>query len=490
MTAMSLSVAAKAVDGSVRGADVSFCVVSTDTRRLQPGDLYVALHGERFDGHAFVAEAQRKGAIAALVSESLSVDLPQLRVADTRLGLGRLAQAWRAHFNLPVVGVTGSNGKTTVKEMIARILENHSSHAPSFAQAGTAEREGRSHRKEGGDEHGAVLVTQGNLNNDIGVPLTLLRLQSSHRYAVIEMGANHGGEIAYLTELTHPSVGVVTNAGAAHIEGFGTLDGVAHGKGEIFAGLAPDGVAVLNADDHYAEYWRGVIGTRRTISFGMQHPADVSAVPTSVRVELGEQLRTTFTLLAPSGTVEIALPLCGLHNVMNALCAAAVALAVGVELPDIRRGLEAMVPVQGRLQLKCGRGALRVLDDTYNANPASLVAALEVLSQASTPKILVLGDMAELGDDAAAMHAAVAEQARAAGVVRMYAVGGLSRYAVESYGIGARHFDVQASLIEAVQAEWRGDAPAVILVKGSRRMQMEKVVAALTAAADPASEAH
>jgi UDP-N-acetylmuramoyl-tripeptide--D-alanyl-D-alanine ligase len=451
---MRLSQAAAMAGGRLQGADAVFDNVGTDTRTLQPGALFVALRGPNFDAHDFVESARARGAVAAMVSRTmLDVAMPLIRVDDTRLALGRLAAAWRADRNIPVVAVTGSNGKTTVKEMIAAILARR----------------------------GAVLATQGNLNNDIGVPLTLLRLRDEHRYAVIEMGANHSGEIAYVARLARPTIGVVTNAGAAHLEGFGSVEGVARAKGELFQSLEEGGVAVLNADDRFAALWSDLIGARRTLRFGVQQAADIALKTGSECMELGDVLETRFTLRTPGGEIPIHLQLCGHHNVINACAAAAAALAAGAGSEDIQQGLAGLRAVKGRLQLKVAPDGLRLLDDTYNANPASLQAALQVLAKAPGCKILVLGDMGELGPDSQEMHAEMGAAARAAGVEQLYTIGVLTGRTTLSFGAGARHFATQEYLIAALRAALRETAarPVLVLVKGSRRMQMERVVTAL-----------
>ena len=452
MIRMQLSQAAKAINADHRGADVEFCGVSTDTRSLQTDNLFVALAGPHFDAHDFLAQAEAKGAAAALLDKSSNTTLPTLTVTNARSGLAHLASNWRRQFNVPLVAVTGSNGKTTVKEMIASILQ----------------------------QVGPTLVTQGNLNNDIGLPLTLLRLDASHRFAVIEMGANHPGEIAYLTDIARPGVALITNAGPAHLEGFLTLEGVARAKGEIFAGLNAQGTAVLNADDTFSGLWRGLIGAHRCLSFGLENSADVSA-----RWKIqddGSQLQ----LHTPAGAIDIQLALPGRHNVMNALAASAAALAAGAGLNEIKRGLEAMQPVKGRLQIRPGLHGVRLIDDTYNANPGSLTAALEVLVQEPAQRWLVLGDMAELGSGGGAQHEAVGRQARGLGIDRLFTVGELSRLAAASFGTEARHFSSQDELIAALRDELAAAQQKVsVLIKGSRSAGMERVVASLA----PTSEA-
>jgi UDP-N-acetylmuramoyl-tripeptide--D-alanyl-D-alanine ligase len=452
MIGMRLSEAARLIGAEHVGDDPLVAAVCTDSRKLKRCELFIALEGPHFDGHDFLDEARVKGAAAAMVSRRADMPLPQIVVDDTREGLGRLAAAWRGLVNIPVVAVTGSNGKTTVKEMISTILARR----------------------------GPVLATQGNLNNEVGLPLTLLRLSDRHRYAVLEMGANHPGEIAYLTRIARPTVGVVTNAGPAHLEGFGSIEGVARAKGELFAGLDESATAVINADDPYAPLWGESAARRRIWRFGSSANVQVSADFTQTEIELDEVgIRTRFRLSTPKGEAQVSLPLAGRHNVMNALAATAAALAVGAGIEDVRAGLEAMVPVSGRLELKPGRKGLRVIDDTYNANPASLEAGLDVLAACPGRAWLVLGDMGELGEDAGNLHRRVGEQAREQGVERLFALGELSREAVKAFGQGGAHFSFHETLAEAVLAEAETDV--TVLVKGSRRMAMEHVVSALAA---------
>lgn len=448
MIRMPLSKAAQALQAEHRGADVEFVGVSTDTRSLQQDNLFVALHGRHFDAHEFVEQACTKGASAAMISQLMETSLPTLRVANARLGLGELAKAWRKRFNLPLVAVTGSNGKTTVKEMLASIF----------------------------NQIGPVLVTQGNLNNDIGLPLTLLRLGDTQHFAVIELGANHPGEIAYLTNITRPTVALITNAGAAHLEGFGNVEGVARAKGEIFAGLKKAGTAIINADDPHAGLWRSLAGGRRCISFGLNAIADISAA-----FDGGEEL----LLQTPLGTLQVRLQLLGRHNALNALAAAAAAIAAGADLKHIKNGLEAMRPVIGRLATKTGSHGARVIDDTYNANPASLKAAIDVLATYPTEKWLVLGDMGELGAAACSMHEQAGREAREAGIDKLFTTGKLSRHAAQAFGPNAQHFDEQDELTRVLSFELadaqRQARQIVLLVKGSRAARMERVAAALAA---------
>ncbi|MFO7640959.1 MAG: UDP-N-acetylmuramoyl-tripeptide--D-alanyl-D-alanine ligase [Candidatus Competibacteraceae bacterium] len=437
------------LDGAVSGADVAFTAVATDSRRLPEGALFVALTGPNFDGHDFVAAARERGACAALVERSVADPLPQLRVVDTRLALGRLAAAWRARFTGPLIALTGSNGKTTLKEMIAAILQRR----------------------------GPTLATEGNLNNDLGVPLTLLRLTGEHAYAAIEMGANHHGEIAYLTGLARPDVAVVNNAGPCHLEGFGDVAGVARGKGEIFQGLGPEGVAIINRDDVYADYWVGLNAGRRMMDFGLDQPARVSG-------RVLDPARNRFRLVAGEGEIEITLPLSGRHNVRNALAAAAAALAVGATLAEVRQGLESLRGVGGRMQHLPGRHGGAVIHDAYNANPASLAAALATVGAEPGRKWLVLGDMFELGPTADALHAQSGREARAAGFERLYAVGEHSRAAALAFADGGGHYENTAALIADLIRDLQLGEPATVLIKGSRGMRMERVAAALADAGE------
>ncbi|MDS4026856.1 MAG: UDP-N-acetylmuramoyl-tripeptide--D-alanyl-D-alanine ligase [Candidatus Contendobacter sp.] len=439
--------AACLLNGEASGADVVFTTVSTDSRQLSVGALFVALTGPNFDGHDFIAAARERGAVAALVSRPVADPLPQLRVADTRLALGQLAAAWRSRFTGMLVALTGSNGKTTLKEMIAAILR----------------------------VCGPTLATEGNLNNDIGVPLTLLRLNGEHAHAVIEMGANHPGEIAYLTGLAQPDVAIINNAGPCHLEGFGDVAGVARAKGEIFQGLWPKGVAVINRDDEYADYWVGLNSGRRIMDFGLDRPA-------MVRGEILDAASNRFRLSTTMEEITVRLPLTGRHNVRNALAAAAAALAVGATLEDIRRGLESLREVGGRLQHLLGRHGGAVIHDAYNANPASLAAALAAVGAGPGRKWLVLGDMRELGPAADAWHARSGSEARVAGFERLYALGEHSRAAVAAFGTGAAHFEDVDALVADLNRDLHQDGePAVVLVKGSRGMRMERVVTALMA---------
>lgn len=441
-----------------------FSAVSTDTRKIGSGDLFVALRGPHFDGHQFVAQARASGAVAAVVDHPVDDPLPQVVVADTRLALGRLGACWRRRFPSTVVGVTGSNGKTTVKEMLASIL------TANMEQSGT--------------HPGTVLATEGNLNNDIGVPLMLLRLRpQQHGYAVIEMGANHPQEIGYLSTLVQPDVALITNAGFAHIEGFGgTVEHVARAKGEIWMGLKESGTAVINADDTYSDYWRELVGERRIVTFGMTPGCDVALGDGGVQWALEQGcFKSHFVILTASGSVDISMSLAGHHNVMNALAAAAAALAAGTDLVAVQRGLNAMRPVKGRLQPKVALAGQLLIDDSYNANPQSMNAAVDVLVQSPDKTILVMGDMGELGEQAASLHYKVGARARQQGVTQLLATGPLCREAAHGFGPAAVWFETQGELIAALSTmlAQEGFRNAAVLVKGSRSAGMERVVEAV-----------
>ncbi|MET1080069.1 MAG: UDP-N-acetylmuramoyl-tripeptide--D-alanyl-D-alanine ligase [Pseudomonas sp.] len=452
LKALRLSQVAAALEGQVLGDDVAFSAVSSDSRALQPGQLFVALSGPRFDGHDYLAQVARSGAAAALVERAVpEVDVPQLRVADTRVALGRLAALNRQAYTGTLAAVTGSSGKTTVKEMLASILR--------AAHAG---------------REAAVLATRGNLNNELGVPLTLLELGPEHAAAVIELGASRVGEIAYTVGLTRPQVAIITNAGNAHVGEFGGPDKIVQAKGEILDGLDPAGVAVLNRDDPAFELWRARAGTCRVLSFALHdRAADFQAH------ELSRDARGCpgFTLQGPAGEVRVQLNLLGLHNVANALAAAAAAAALNVPLVAVQVGLERLAPVKGRAVASLAANGVRVIDDSYNANPVSMCAAVDILAGFSGRTLLVLGDMGELGEWAEQGHRDVG--AYAAGKVdALYAVGPLMAHAVRAFGPAARHFADQASLIQALGSE-QGDT--TILIKGSRSAAMEHIVAALCA---------
>ncbi|MDT4331970.1 UDP-N-acetylmuramoyl-tripeptide--D-alanyl-D-alanine ligase [Methylomonas sp. MED-D] len=440
---------AAAVAGSLTGSDRTISGIGIDTRTLQPGDLYIAIKGRQFDGHDFTANAEAAGAAALLVERPVESSLPQIVVADSHLALAELAGHWRRQLPVRVAGVTGSNGKTTVKEMLAAIFATQ----------------------------GETLATQGNLNNDIGVPLTLLKLRESHRYAVIEMGANHPGEIAYTSRRAQADVSVITNVGPAHIEGFGDTDGVARTKGEIVENLGAAGIAVLNRDDAYYDYWLSLAGQRKTVSFGLTPAADIRAERIETALDPAG-FDTHFDLIAGAERLTIHLKLAGAHNVKNALAASAVALQFGIPLADIRRGLEQLRPVTGRMQALQGKLGNIVIDDTYNANPASLKAALDAVPVRQRPLWLALGAFGELGPESPRLHREMGELIKAAGVTRLFATGELTRHTVAAFGAGGDYFDTQQQLIDALTTALAGSE--TVLVKGSRAQKMENVAAALT----------
>ena len=448
-----LSQVAAATGGQMIGADVPLTGVSSDTRGIGPGQLFIALRGERFDAHDFLDQAAASGAAALMVADAarLPGGASAVLVDDTRLALGRLGAAWRAGFSLPVLAVTGSNGKTTTKEMIAAIL-----------------------KAQFGDD---VLATRGNLNNDIGLPQTLLGLNATHRAAVIEMGMNHPGEIGYLAPLGAPNVALVTNAQRAHLEGMGDLDEVAREKGSIFNGLLPNGVAVINADDAYAGLWREMAGQHTVRTFGIDHPADVFGKVKQHGLETGLELT------APEGSASFRLRLPGRHNARNAVAAAAACLAAGIPMAAVVAGLEGFAGVKGRLQRRAGKKGAEILDDTYNANPDSVRAGIDVLAATIGRKLLVLGDMGEIGEASGQYHDEIGGYAKSQGIDRLFALGDAAQQAVRNFGEGARHYCNVDKLITAVEKELGEET--TVLVKGSRFMKMERVADALAAVETP-----
>ncbi|MFO1361113.1 MAG: UDP-N-acetylmuramoyl-tripeptide--D-alanyl-D-alanine ligase [Burkholderiales bacterium] len=450
---LTLAAAARALGATVAGPDTRFESVSTDSRTLERGALFVALRGERFDGHEYVGAARDRGAAAALVERGAqeaarAAGLPLIVVEDARVALGALAGHWRGRFRIPVVGVVGSNGKTTVKEMAAACLRE---------QYGAAR----------------VLATAGNLNNDIGLPLTCLRLRGAHACAVLEIGMNHPGETARLAHIARPTIALVNNAQREHQEFMQGVDEVAAEHGALVRALPADGVAVLNRDDAHFEYWRGLAGARRVRDFGLGGGAAVHA-----RVR-ASGAATEFELETDAGGATVRLHAPGLHNVRNALAAAAAATAAGASIEAVARALSAFRPVKGRLQPQPGRGGGVVIDDTYNANPDSVRAAIDVLAASERPRVLVLGDMGEVGAHGALFHEEVGRYAKESGVERLIAVGTLAGAAAAAFGAGGEHLDS----VDAAGARAQGLAAArgTILVKGSRFMRMERVVAQLLA---------
>jgi UDP-N-acetylmuramoyl-tripeptide--D-alanyl-D-alanine ligase len=439
-----------AMRGTLHGGDAAFTGVSTDSRTVQAGELFVALEGPNFDGHGFVAAAAQRGAAGAVVSRRVDAALPQIVVADTLKAMQQAARVWRDQFAIPVVAVAGSNGKTTTKELIAQILQ----------------------------EQGPCHATKGNLNNHIGVPLTLLALDAVHATAVIEVGANHPGEVAALMPLVRPTVGLVTNAGAEHLEGFGDLDGVARAEGETFSGLEPGATAVINGDDAYAPLWREMNRAARALTFGTGAALDFRAEDLHARIVDGRFVQD-FALVSPAGRTTVRLGLAGRHNVLNALGAAAAATAAGATPEQVATGLARAQSVKGRLQLKAAANGAWLIDDSYNANPSSFEAGVDVLAALDGERWLVLGDMGELGAHARDAHVNAGRYARATGVARLYAVGQLTPLAVDAFGGGAEWFPDAQALAAHVRPRL---APGVtVLVKGSRSNRLERVVDALVA---------
>ncbi len=437
--------------GGAQAAEQVVNGLTTDTRAIAQGQLFVALAGERFDAHDFLAAAVQAGAAGLLVSDEqrLPAGAPAVLVADTRQALGQLAAAWRAQFTLPLIAVTGSNGKTTTKEMIASILE--------------------------AAYPGAVLATRGNFNNDVGLPLTLLGLHAGHRAAVVEMGMNQPGEIAYLTQLARPTVALVNNAQRAHLQGMGDLAEIAREKGSIFTGLTTAGVAVFNADDAQSAVWQAQVDAagQRSLRFAVNQPAEVRGTLTQ------QGLDFLLVLQTPAGEAQLVLPVPGRHNAVNALAATAACLAAGIALPQVVAGLQSFRGVKGRLQRRQGQQGAQILDDTYNANPDSVRAGIDVLASTIGKKILVLGDMGEIGEGSHQCHDEIGGYAKSQGVDRLYALGEASAQAVRNFGEGGRHFCNIDKLIAAVQKELAADT--TVLVKGSRFMRMERVADALVA---------
>ncbi|MFT4807766.1 MAG: UDP-N-acetylmuramoyl-tripeptide--D-alanyl-D-alanine ligase [Paraglaciecola sp.] len=452
MIPVSLSWVAEQVNGQLiaqKKQDLIIEGVSTDTRSMLPTDLFLALEGPNFDGHKFVQQAEEKGAVALILSRKVDTQLPFVLVDDTTLALGLLGAAVKAKVAPKTVGITGSSGKTTVKEMVAAILSRR----------------------------GKVLATKGNFNNDLGVPMTLLRLEQQHEFAVIEMGANHLGEIAYTTNLVKPDVATIVNAAAAHLEGFGSLLGVARAKSEIFKGLSDkEGLAVVNADSQFADYWVGKLKYNNVQTFSASKQADVYAED----IILGLDGCAQFELVTPNGRIAISLSLPGVHNVSNALVSASLALYVGATLEDVRDGLRAMPYVAGRLHVKQLTNQVKILDDTYNANVGSVNAAIDLLSSFAGRKILVLGDIGELGEKARYYHEQVGEYAKQKGIDKLYTLGVLSQSASHVFADNGRHFSRLEQMVEFINQQTLPEKCDIsILVKGSRSARMELVVKAL-----------
>lgn len=434
------------------GADAEFINLNTDTRTLMVGDFYLALKGDNFDGHDFVLKAKELGASGALVDHKIAVDLPQIIVPDVRLALGEIGVWQRNKFNIPLIAITGTCGKTTTKEMTAAILR----------------------------QCGNTLASIKSFNNDIGVPLTLWQLQNNYQYAVLEVGANHFGEISYLTNLIKPDVAVIINALSGHLEGFGDVAGVSRAKGEILEGLKPNGIAVLNADDNYFAYWRDLAGKHKVLSFGIESKADVRAES----ILLDAKGRPSFKMIFPNGKkIDVNLPLLGKHNVVNALAAAAATFSIGVSVAAIKNGLESLAHVYMRLVSRIGFNGAEIIDDCYNAIPQAVIAALQLLAQYPKEKILVFGCMRELGKEAASWHRAVGAKARELGINHLYVVGEFADEVAQAFGKNAEVFADKAQLILALKKNL--DANKVVLIKGSRGAHLEEVVKSLVTSQRP-----
>ena len=440
MIKMSLIQAAALLECGSLYDNTVFTGITTDSRQVSPGMLFAALPGQNFDGHDYIEQAEKRGAVAALVSRQVETEIPVLEVTDVLDALGVLAADWRQSCPARVVGITGSNGKTTVKEMVASILR----------------------------QEATVLATKGNFNNELGLPLTLFQLSKSHDYAVLEMGASNPGDIAYLARIAKPQIGIVNNIGPAHLQGFINEEGVARAKGEMFAALPADGVAIINAAEPWVDLWREMNKAGSIYYFNGDGEDHIRASHTDDGVMVN----------TPVGQFPLELPLPGQHNLANALAATAVCLALDIPIFQIKAGLEAVKPVPGRLSLVHAHSGWTVIDDTYNANPASLYAALQVLSNQDGEPWLVLGDMKELGSDSHKMHAELGDAARILGVKRLFALGDSSTATVEAFGDHAMHFNSRKDLIEALRTQLK---PGVAcLVKGSRSMGMEHVVSAIS----------
>lgn len=454
MVRLPLSVCSAELGAQLTGDDVDISTVSIDTRKLAAGDVYVAIRGEQFDGHQFVNDAIAKGARAVVVDRSFDAstcahsDTSVLQVSDTRRALGGIASLWAKGHQVPTIAVTGSNGKTSVKEMLASI----------FGQLGP------------------TLSTVGNLNNDIGVPLTLLSLRPEHQYAIVEMGANHVGEIQQLTDMVQPDVAVVTNIGAAHIEGFGSVEDIANAKSEIYSGVCSGGFGVINADDRFASVLEEAADELSIRTFGFHEDADVRGIECSAEKSYGFG-RSQLQLATLDQTWSTPFSLLGQHNVMNALAATAAAQCLDVQRDSILTGLATMQAVSGRLQTVIGLESSTIINDSYNANPASARAAIDVLACMSGERHFVLGNMAELGRDASVWHAQIGEYAKHQGIEHLWTTGDLAAHAARAFGNG-KHFSTQAELVMAIETKLN-DA-SIVLVKGSRSSQMEVVVRALT----------
>ena len=441
---MKLSQVAKIVAGNLQGSDCDFNSISIDSRSIKSGELFLALSGENFDGHNFVEKAAQNGAAAAIVSTDINTTLPLLKVKNTHQALMRWAAAHRQEMPADIIAVTGSCGKTTTRAMLESVFSLQ----------------------------GKIIASEKSYNNNIGVPLTLLRLTPDIQFCICEMGANHIGEIAELTQIVTPNVAIITNAASAHLEGFGSLDGVAKAKGEIYSGLKANGVAVINIDDHYADYWKSLNATKKIITFGLSDSADIRAQ----NIQFNSQAHPSFELITPIGNTHIQLKVMGEHNVMNALAVTAAALAQNIGLEVIARGLQSSTAVVRRLCEKGFAGAT-IIDDSYNANPFSVTAAMDVLVKKSGHKILVLGDMKELGSQAEQLHAEIGKAAAKKGIDKLYGYGSLSQHTVQAFGKNGFYFQNQEELLKKLKNDLSDQV--TVLIKGSNSMHMDLIVAAL-----------
>ena len=443
---MKLSQIAHILNAKFKGKDRDFEFVSTDTRTIKPGSLFIALQGPNFDAHNFIETAAEHGAVGAIVSRWIRTSLPQICVNNTHAALIQLGSHQRDKMKkVMVVAVTGSCGKTTTRKLLASIFR----------------------------QQYKVLASERNFNNNIGLPLSLLRLRAEHNYIIVELGANHPGEITQLAQIAKPNIAIITNVGPAHLEGFGSIEGVAKAKGEIYQGLPSNGIAIVNNDDRFADFWREIIGVRRTVTFACNNLTDVTAK--NISVNTGGQ--PCFRLIFPNGEVDLQLSLLGKHNIMNALAAAAAAYAQHIPIMAIKVGLEAASAVSGRLASRKGYRKATIIDDSYNANPLSVSAAIDVLATYGSRSILVLGDMRELGDDGDQLHRTMGEQALQSGIHELFCYGSLTRHTAEAFGSHAYHFDDQEKLLTALKNNL--DENTVVLIKGSFSMNMEKIVKGL-----------
>lgn len=442
---MNLKKTAKILHTKLTGNNAEFLNISIDTRTLQAGDLFIAIEGEKFDGHDFIQAAEEKQAAAAVISKPIETHLPTLLVEDTTQALGKLASFHRDKFDIPIIGITGSCGKTTTRSLIANILQ----------------------------QENKTLSSQKSFNNQIGVPLTLLGLNKQHHYAVIEMGTNHFGEISYLTHIAKPTITLITNAAPVHLEGLKSVEGVSRAKGEIFEGLPSDGIGIINIDDEFSPYWSQLVSPKKIMTFSIQKKADVYAK----NIQCNNQDTTTFTLVTPQGKSDIELPLLGKHNVANATAAACIACALSIPLSSIQKGISTITPVDHRLNTYTGHRGAHIINDSYNANPLAFKAALGILADQPGKKILVSGDMKELGKDTKTYHEELGIEAKKQGIQSIYAYGEFSKYTADAFGENAQHFLDQEQLIDTLKPAL--DPQTTVLIKGSLSMNMGHIAEAL-----------